>query len=149
MRIPRGSDPVQTAPLLCAGVTVFNSMRHQKIPAGELVAIQGLGGLGHMGIQYANKMGFRVVAISRSSAKREDAKRLGAHHFIDTSKQDGPTELLRLGGAKMIVITAPNPDVIGQYTRSLSWQGKLLLLTGKYSRSGMKRVHTLMRSSGW
>lgn len=129
VKIPVNLDPVQTAPFLCAGVTVFNSLRHQQVKPGETIAIQGLGGLGHLGLQYARKMGYRVVAISSSSVKQDYAFELGAHHFIDTSTQDVSDELLKLGGAKLIMITAPNPDIIGQYTKGLAWQGKLLLLT--------------------
>ncbi|VTT78174.1 unnamed protein product [Fusarium fujikuroi] len=131
VKIPANLDPVQTAPFLCAGVTVFNSLRHLQLKPGDTVAIQGLGGLGHLALQYARKMGFRVVAISSSSAKRDYAFELGAHHFIDTSTQNVTDELLELGGAKLIMLTAPNPTGMGQYMNGLCFQGKLLLLTHK------------------
>lgn len=97
------------------------------------MAIQGLGGLGHLGIRYARKMGFRVVATSSSSAKRDYAFELGAHHFIDTSTDNPSDEPLKLGGAKLFMITAPNPRIIGEYTNGLCWQGRLLVLTREYS----------------
>lgn len=86
--IPKGVDPAKYAPLLCAGVTVFNGLRKQNVTSGDLVAVQGLGGLGHLAIQYASKMGYRVVAISSSSSKKEFATKLGAHDYIDGSKGD-------------------------------------------------------------
>jgi D-arabinose 1-dehydrogenase-like Zn-dependent alcohol dehydrogenase len=85
VRIPRDVDPVAVAPLLCAGVTVFNGMRQQGIFPGSLVAVQGLGGLGHLALQYANKMGYRVVAVSSSASKKEFASKLGAHESVVSS----------------------------------------------------------------
>ncbi|KAL3417888.1 alcohol dehydrogenase GroES-like domain-containing protein [Phlyctema vagabunda] len=128
VRVPKDADPAEYAPLLCAGLTVFNSMRRLNIGAGELVAIQGLGGLGHLAVQYANKMGFKVVALSNGSSKAEFAKKLGAHEYIDTSKEDGPAKLAALGGAAMIVSTAPNPAVIPPLLNGLQAGGHLLLL---------------------
>jgi D-arabinose 1-dehydrogenase-like Zn-dependent alcohol dehydrogenase len=84
--LSRDIDPAAYAPLLCAGVTVYNSLRRQNVMAGDLVAIQGLGGLGHLALQYVNKMGYRTVAISSSSAKKEFAMKLGAHEYIDSSQ---------------------------------------------------------------
>ncbi|KAL6721979.1 hypothetical protein ACLMJK_001084 [Lecanora helva] len=126
--IPREVDPVESAPLLCAGVTVFNSMRNMKVGPGEVVAIQGLGGLGHLGLQYANKMGFKVVALSSSGAKEKFAKDLGAHLYVDGSKDSHNEALNKLGGAAMIVSTAPNPDVMGDLCHALGMHGKLVLL---------------------
>ncbi|KAJ3499443.1 hypothetical protein NLG97_g333 [Lecanicillium saksenae] len=126
--LPKDLNPVDAAPLLCAGVTMFTSMRHQNVRPGETVAIQGLGGLGHLGVQYAAKMGYSVVVISGDASKENDAFALGAHHFIDAKAKDAACELKKLGGAQLIVITAPNPNIIGQYTDCLKWGGKLLVL---------------------
>ncbi|WP_217495830.1 alcohol dehydrogenase catalytic domain-containing protein [Mangrovivirga cuniculi] len=107
--IPDEIDSVEAAPLLCAGITTFNSLRNSPANPGDVVAVQGIGGLGHLGIQFAAKMGYRVVAISTSESKKELAEKLGAKHFIDTSKQDPVEELQKLGGAKVILCTAPIP----------------------------------------
>jgi D-arabinose 1-dehydrogenase-like Zn-dependent alcohol dehydrogenase len=128
VRVPSDLDPAEAAPLLCAGVTVFNGMRKQHVEQGNLVAIQGLGGLGHLAVQYANKMGYRVVAISSGSAKKEFATQLGAHEYIDTSKVDAVKALQDLGGAAMIVATAPNPKAIGPLVGGLQAGGKLVVL---------------------
>lgn len=126
--IPTDIDPYEVAPLLCAGITVFNSLRNQSIPIGSLVAVQGLGGLGHLALQYYPKMGYTVAAISSSSSKRDFALSLGAHHYIDTSTQDVSAELQKLGGAKCIVLTAPNPGLIDPLMKGLGVRGKLLTL---------------------
>ncbi|KAL9636132.1 MAG: hypothetical protein Q9204_002375 [Flavoplaca sp. TL-2023a] len=117
--IPPDVDAASFCPLLCAGVTVFNSMRHQHIPTGELVAVQGLGGLGHLAIQYASKMGYRVVALSSSGAKEQFAKDLGANHYIDGSREDQAEALQKLGGASMIVSTSPSPENMGMLVGGL------------------------------
>ncbi|KAL8712181.1 MAG: hypothetical protein Q9220_003615 [cf. Caloplaca sp. 1 TL-2023] len=126
--IPTDVDPSTFCPLLCAGVTVFNSIRQQKIPVGETVAIQGLGGLGHLAVQYAAKMGYRVVALSSSGSKEKFAKELGAHEYIDGSKEDHAEALQKLGGASLIVATAPAPAILGKLILGLGILGKLLIL---------------------
>ncbi|KAI9888504.1 MAG: hypothetical protein M1814_006866 [Vezdaea aestivalis] len=126
--VPKDIDPAEVAPLLCAGVTVFNSMRQQNILAGSLVAVQGLGGLGHLAIQYASKMGFRTVALSSSDSKRDFASKLGAHDYIDGSKEDTAAKLKEMGGAAMIVCTAPNPKGIEPLIAGLESRGKLLVV---------------------
>lgn len=128
VRIPSHADPAEVAPLLCAGVTVFNSMRQMSVLQGGLVAIQGLGGLGHLGVQYANKMGYKVVALSSGSDKKDFATKLGAHHYVDTSKEDPVQALQKLGGADMIVATAPNPKAISPLVGGLAPLGKLVVL---------------------
>ena len=127
--IPDDVDPADSAPLLCAGVTVFNSMRQMNVPTGEIVAIQGLGGLGHLALQYANKMGYKVVALSSSGAKEKFAKDLGAHVYVDSSKENHAEALQKMGGAAMIVSTAPNPEIMGDLVDGLGAQGKLVLLS--------------------
>ena len=131
MNVPKDVDPAAVAPLLCAGVTVFNGMRQMGITPGEIVGIQGLGGLGHLALQYANKMGYRVVALSSSGSKEKFAKDLGAHDYVDGSKTKQGEYLKNLGGAGMIVSTAPNPEVIPQLLEGLAPRGKLLILSGK------------------
>ncbi|KAK8912495.1 Alcohol dehydrogenase patD [Metarhizium anisopliae] len=128
VRIPKDSDPAEVAPLLCAGVTVFNGIRKMHVEQGALVAVQGLGGLGHLGVQYAHKMGYEVAVLSSGDDKADFAKQLGAHHYINTKKSDGPAELKKLGGAAIIVQTAPNPEVVGKLVGGLAPGGKLLCL---------------------
>jgi D-arabinose 1-dehydrogenase-like Zn-dependent alcohol dehydrogenase len=128
VRIPTEIDPAEAAPLLCAGVTVFNGIRKQRVEQGRLVAIQGLGGLGHLAIQYASKMGYEVAVLSHGGDKETFAKQLGAHHYIDTGKTDGAAELTKLGGASIIVQTAPNPKVVGALADGLAPNGKILSL---------------------
>lgn len=106
-------------------------MRQMKVPSGETVAIQGLGGLGHLALQYANKMGYKVVALSSSGSKEKFAKELGAHVYVDASKENHVEALTKLGGAAMIVSTAPNPDIMGDLVNGLSPGGKLVILSRK------------------
>jgi len=129
VKVPTDVDPVEYAPILCAGITVFNSIRKMKITPGDIVAIQGLGGLGHLAVQYANKMGYKVVALSSGDKKRDFAHQLGAHEYIDASKDDPAKKLLEMGGASLIVATAPNPKVIGPLVEGLEVGGKLLILS--------------------
>lgn len=131
VRIPSHVDAAKYAPILCAGVTVFNSMRRMNVPPGSTVAIQGLGGLGHLAIQYANRFGWRVVALSRDSKKEQFVRELGAHEYIDSSKVDSAEALRKLGGAALIVATAPDPKVIPPLLKGLDILGKLLVLAGE------------------
>jgi D-arabinose 1-dehydrogenase-like Zn-dependent alcohol dehydrogenase len=128
VKVPDDVDPAEYAPILCAGITVFNSIRKLNITTGELVAIQGLGGLGHLAVQYANKMGYKVVALSSGDSKREFAKKLGAHEYIDTSRDDPCLKLNEMGGAALIVATAPNPKAIAPLTAGLEAGGRILVL---------------------
>lgn len=132
MRIPADIDAAKYAPILCAGVTVFNSMRHMNMMPGSTVAVQGLGGLGHLAIQYANKFGYRVVALSRGSEKEKFARDLGAHEYLDASKGDIGEQLQNLGGASMIVSTAPSKDAVEPLLKGLGMLGKLLILSGRF-----------------
>ena len=99
--IPDGLSAVEAAPLMCAGVTTFNALRNSGARPGDLVAVLGIGGLGHLGVQFAAKMGFRTVAIARGKDKEPLARKLGARHYIDSQAQDPAAELLKLGGAKV------------------------------------------------
>jgi D-arabinose 1-dehydrogenase-like Zn-dependent alcohol dehydrogenase len=111
VRLPTNLDKAEMAPLLCAGVTVFNGIRKMNIEQGGLVAVQGLGGLGHLAIQYARKMGYRTVALSSSNSKRAFAMELGATDYVDGSKENTTEALQKMGGADLLVVTAPNPKV--------------------------------------
>ncbi|KAG7404472.1 Alcohol dehydrogenase patD [Fusarium oxysporum f. sp. rapae] len=128
VRVPSNLDPAEAAPLLCAGVTVFNGLRQMEIAQGSLVAVQGLGGLGHLAVQYAKKMGYQVAAISSGSSKGHFAFTLGADYFIDTTLDDPVQKLKEIGGAALVVATAPNAESISPLTGALQLRGKLLVL---------------------
>src|SRR5437870_13240649 len=106
--IPEALSPIEAAPILCAGITTFNSLRHSGAVAGDLVAVQGLGGLGHLGIQFASKMGYRTVAIGRGQDKEPFALKLGANRYLAADAVDVAKELATLRGASVIPATAPN-----------------------------------------
>jgi D-arabinose 1-dehydrogenase-like Zn-dependent alcohol dehydrogenase len=127
-RIPKDADPAEIAPLLCAGLAVFNGMRKAHIEQGNIVAIQGVGGLGHLAVQFANKMGYHTVAISSGDSKKDFAHELGAQVYIDASKEDPVAKLKQMGGAAMIVATAPSAKAIGPLVGGLQSGGKLLVL---------------------
>jgi D-arabinose 1-dehydrogenase-like Zn-dependent alcohol dehydrogenase len=110
--VPEGLGAVDAAPLMCAGVTTFNCLRNTGARPGDLVAVLGLGGLGHLGVQYAAKMGFRTVAIARGADKAEFAKKMGAAAYIDSQAQDPSAELQKLGGAKVVLATVTNADAM-------------------------------------
>lgn len=102
-----------------------------NITPGDIVAVQGLGGLGHLALQYSRKMGYRTVALSSSSAKKDFAAQLGANDYIDTSKQDAAEALTKMGGASLVVVTAPNPEIMGPLVQGCGPQGKVLILARK------------------
>jgi D-arabinose 1-dehydrogenase-like Zn-dependent alcohol dehydrogenase len=118
----------EAAPLLCAGITVFNSLRNSGARAGDMVAVQGIGGLGHLGIQYARQMGFRTVAIGRGGDKKALATKLGAHEYVDTSAGAPAEALQKLGGARVILATAPDSKSISALVDGLAGNGKLLIV---------------------
>ncbi len=126
--IPDALGFTEAAPLLCAGITTFNALRHSGALPGDLVAVQGLGGLGHLGIQYANKMGFETVAIGRGEDKKEFATRLGAHRYIDANAGDPAAALTKLGGAKAILATAPDSKSMSPLVNGLCVDGTLMVV---------------------
>jgi len=127
--MPDDLDAADAAPLMCAGITVFNSLRNAGARAGDLVAVQGIGGLGHLGIQYAHKMGFRTVAIGRGGGDKEVlARKLGANVYIDTASGDPAAALQKLGGARVILATAPDSKSITAMVDGLAPSGKLLVI---------------------
>jgi D-arabinose 1-dehydrogenase-like Zn-dependent alcohol dehydrogenase len=126
--IPEELPADQAAPLLCAGVTTYNPLRNVGARPGDLVAVQGIGGLGHLGIQYAQRMGFRTAAIGRNKDKEPLARKLGAHHYIDTAASDPAKELQALGGARVILATAPDAKSMAALGGGLGPNGKLLIV---------------------
>jgi D-arabinose 1-dehydrogenase-like Zn-dependent alcohol dehydrogenase len=126
--IPDGLSPIDAAPLMCAGVTTFNPLRNSGARPGDLVAILGIGGLGHLGIQFAAKMGFKTVALARGKDKEPLAKKLGATSYIDTNNQDATAELVKLGGAKVILATATSGKAMSAVLGGLGVNGKLIIL---------------------
>jgi len=126
--IPEDVDAAEAAPLLCAGLTVYNSLRHQGGMGGEVCAVLGLGGLGHLGVQFANKLGYITVAVSSGDDKKALAFQLGAHHYINSSTQNVAGELMKLGGAKVIMATAPSVKSVEAAFPGLKTQGKVVIL---------------------
>jgi D-arabinose 1-dehydrogenase-like Zn-dependent alcohol dehydrogenase len=126
--IPDELAAADAAPLLCAGLTTYNALRHSGARGGDLVAILGVGGLGHLGVQFARKLGFHTVAIARGSGKEESSLRLGAHRYIDSTAQDPAQELTRLGGARVILATVTSTAAMAAVVGGLGIRGKLVVL---------------------
>ena len=127
-RVPAGLTPEEAAPLMCAGVTTFNALRNSGARAGDLVAVLGLGGLGHLAVQYAAKMGFRVVGIARGRDKAAFAGQLGARHYIDSQSQDPAAALQELGGARVIVATAASAEAMQACLGGLGPRGNFMVI---------------------
>jgi D-arabinose 1-dehydrogenase-like Zn-dependent alcohol dehydrogenase len=125
--LPDDVTAEEAGPFMCAGVTVYNALRHSGARSGDVVAVQGIGGLGHLGVQYARRMGFLTVAIGRGRDKEPLAKKLGAQHYIDTGAGDAAAELQKLGGARVILATAPNAEAISALVEGLAVDGNLLV----------------------
>src|SRR5436309_672926 len=125
--IPNELPPEEAGPFMCAGVTVFNALRNSGARAGDVVAVQGIGGLGHLGVQYARQMGFQTVALGRGKDKEPLAKKLGAHHYIDSDVIDPVKELQKLGGARVILATAPSAKAISSVVEGLGVDGNVLI----------------------
>lgn len=126
--IPESLNDTEAAPLLCAGVTTFNALRHSGAFPGDLVAVQGIGGLGHLGIQFANKCGYRVAAIGRGPENAALAKKLGAHEYIDSRATNAAEALQKLGGAQVILATAPSSKAMSALIDGLGPNGKLMVI---------------------
>jgi D-arabinose 1-dehydrogenase-like Zn-dependent alcohol dehydrogenase len=126
--VPEELSAVEAAPLMCAGITTFNCLRNSTARAGDVVAILGLGGLGHLGVQYAVKMGFRTIGIARGKDKEPLARKLGAHHYIDSQSEDPAAELLKFGGAKVIVATVTNGEAMSAVAGGLAVNGTMMLI---------------------
>jgi alcohol dehydrogenase/propanol-preferring alcohol dehydrogenase len=127
-KIPDDLTAEEAAPLMCAGVTTYNALRNSGARPGDTVAVLGLGGLGHLGVQYANKMGMRTIAIARGKDKEPLAKKLGAHHYIDSQSSDPAAELTRLGGANIILATVTDAKAMNAVMGGLSLNGKMVIV---------------------
>jgi D-arabinose 1-dehydrogenase-like Zn-dependent alcohol dehydrogenase len=126
--VPEELSAVEAAPLMCAGITTYNALRNSGARPGDLVAVHGLGGLGHLGVQFAMKMGFKTAAIARGKDKEPLAQKLGAHCYIDSQTQDPAEELQKLGGAKVILATVTSGDAMSAVQGGLGVNGTLLVI---------------------
>src|SRR6202795_798352 len=126
--VPDELSAVDGAPLMCAGITTFNALRNSGARGGDVVAVLGIGGLGHLGVQFAAKMGFKTIGIARGKDKEPLARKLGAHHYIDTQSQDPAAELLKFGGAKVILATVTNGDAMSAVAGGLAVNGTMMLI---------------------
>ena len=126
--VPDELSAVDAAPLLCAGLTTFSALRNSPAKAGDLVGVLGIGGLGHLGVQYARHMGFEVAAIGRGADKAELAKKLGAHHYVDSTSVDPGQALRELGGAALVIATASGGKAVAQVVKGLRPRGKVITL---------------------
>jgi D-arabinose 1-dehydrogenase-like Zn-dependent alcohol dehydrogenase len=150
--MPEVLDPAEAGPLMCAGVTTFNSLRHSGAMPSDLVAVQGIGGLGHLGVQFANKFGYRVAAIGRGTDSAALAKKLGAHHYIDSAATNPAAELQKLGGARAILATAPSGKSMSALIDGLSPNGTLLAVgasTDPIEVSSLQLLLARKRIQGW
>jgi D-arabinose 1-dehydrogenase-like Zn-dependent alcohol dehydrogenase len=127
-RVPDELSAIEGAPLMCAGVTTFNALRNSGARGGDVVAVLGIGGLGHLGVQFAARMGFNTVAIARGKDKEEFARRLGAHHYVDSQQQNPAEELNKLGGAKVVIATVTNADAMSATLAGLAPNGVLVVI---------------------
>jgi len=151
-RIPDGLAPEEAAPLMCAGITTFNALRNSGARPGDLVAIQGIGGLGHLGVQFASKFGFETVAIGRGADKKNLALKLGARTYLDAGSQDVAKELQALGGARVILATAPDGKAMGSLVDGLGVDGKLVLVGASPEPFAVSSFQLLMARksiAGW
>jgi D-arabinose 1-dehydrogenase-like Zn-dependent alcohol dehydrogenase len=146
--IPDELGSAEAAPLLCAGLTTYNALRHSSAEPGDLVGVQGIGGLGHLGIQFAARMGFRVAAIARGAEKEPLAKQLGAHHYIDTKAGDPVAALQALGGAKLIVATASDSPSMSALIGGLAPRGRMIVAGAGNSPIEVSPMHLLFGSRG-
>jgi len=150
--IPEGLTDVDAAPLLCAGITTFNALRHSGALPGDLVAVQGIGGLGHLGIQFASKFGYRVAAIGRGSENAALAKKLGASLYIDSKATNAAEELQKLGGAQVILATAPNSKAMSALIDGLGPNGKLMVIGATFDPIEVTPIQLISGSrtiQGW
>jgi len=150
--LPDALPFAEAAPLLCAGVTTFNALRNSGARPGDLVAVHGLGGLGHLGVQYAKAMGFETVAIARGGDKEGFAHKLGAQHYIDSERTDAGQKLTQLGGARVILATAPAADAIAALVGGLGIEGCLLIVAAPFEPMRVGALDLISRNrrvQGW
>jgi D-arabinose 1-dehydrogenase-like Zn-dependent alcohol dehydrogenase len=150
--IPESLSDAEAAPLLCAGITTFNALRHSGAFPGDMVAVQGIGGLGHLGIQFANKFGYRVAAIGRGSENAALAKKLGASVYIDSRATNAAEELQKLGGARVILATAPSSKAMSELIDGLGPNGKLVVIGAAFDAIEVTPIQLISGSrtiQGW
>ncbi|MDP9160310.1 MAG: alcohol dehydrogenase [Acidobacteriota bacterium] len=150
--IPESLSDVDAAPLLCAGITTFNALRHSGAFPGDLVAVQGIGGLGHLGIQFANKFGYKVAAIGRGPENAALAKKLGASVYIDSKSTNAAEALQKLGGAKVILATAPSSKAMSELIDGLGPNGKLMVVGASFDPIEVTPIQLISASrtiQGW
>ena len=150
--IPESLSDVEAAPLLCAGITTFNALRHSGALPSDLVVVQGIGGLGHLGIQFANKFGYRVAAIGRGSENAALAKKLGASVYIDSHETNAAEELQKLGGAQVILATAPSSKAMSQLIDGLAPNGRLMVIGATFDPIEVTPIQLISGSrsiQGW
>ncbi len=150
--IPDGLNDVDAAPLLCAGITTYNALRHCGAMPGDLVAVLGVGGLGHLGIQFANKCGYRVAAVGRGPGNAALAKKLGAHVYVDSKATNAAEELQKLGGAQAILATAPSSKAMSELFNGLGPNGKLMVIGAAFEAIEVTPIQLITGSrsiQGW
>ena len=150
--MPDGLNDVEAAPLLCAGITTYNALRHSGAMPGDLVAIQGIGGLGHLGIQFANKFGYKVAAIGRGPENAALAKKLGANVYIDSQATKAAEELQKLGGAQAILATAPSSKAMSELVNGLGPNGRLMVIGAAFDPIEVTPIQLITGSrtiQGW
>jgi D-arabinose 1-dehydrogenase-like Zn-dependent alcohol dehydrogenase len=150
--IPESLDAAGAGPLLCAGITTFNALRHSGALPSDLVAVQGIGGLGHLGIQFANKFGYRVAAIGRGPQNAALAKKLGAHVYIDSKATNAAEELQKFGGARVILATAPDAKSMSELVGGLGLNGTLLIVGASQDPIAVSPIQLIMgrrNIQGW
>jgi len=150
--IPESLSNVEAAPLLCAGITTYNALRHSGAMPGDLVAVQGIGGLGHLGIQFASKFGYKVAAIGRGPENAALAKKLGANVYIDSKATKAAEELQKLGGARVILATAPNSKAMSELIDGLGPNGKLVVIGATFDPIEVTPIQLISGSKtiqGW
>jgi D-arabinose 1-dehydrogenase-like Zn-dependent alcohol dehydrogenase len=150
--VPESLSDAEAAPLLCAGITTFNALRHSGASPGDLVAVLGIGGLGHLGIQFANKFGYKVAAIGRGPENASLAKKLGAHLYIDSRATNAAEELQKLGGAQVILATAPSSKAMSALIDGLGPNGRLMVVGADFEPIEVTPVQLIFGShmiQGW
>jgi D-arabinose 1-dehydrogenase-like Zn-dependent alcohol dehydrogenase len=146
--IPDGISPVDAGPLMCAGITTFNSLRNSGARGGDRIAVLGIGGLGHLAVQFASKMGFETIAIARGQDKEPLAKQLGARHYIDSSAGDPAAQLQQMGGARIIVATATSAQAMAATIGGLSVNGRLVVLGADFAPMPLNTAGLIGKRAG-
>jgi D-arabinose 1-dehydrogenase-like Zn-dependent alcohol dehydrogenase len=149
--VPKELDAVESAPLLCAGITTFNALRHCGARSGDLVAVHGVGGLGHLAIQFAARLGFRTVAINRGRDKEQLARSLGAQEYIDSEREDPAAALQSLGGAKAIMATVTNAAAMQAVAGGLAVNGTMMIIgaVGALTVDSLELLRKRAALKGW